>query len=293
MEGGGAMSVYLGEDGTLLIKRKADTNGLLRSMLDPEDVNPSRNRFSFDFPHEAIISGDRIEIYTANKLNLELVEGHDQPDGMWYAHVDDSGGVRLYDEFEQAINGGYSKALALKKPTHTQEILVRTRNSRFRCQAQMRQWEITTSRANVDVTTLGEEFVEQFARGLISGQGSTTCIWDYRYKNCDSIEESAGSERPHYLCELLLRLKQGALFRGQFFLHVDTTYPYVWYECDCVVTNVGLSFAPGTVVESRVDFVTTGPIELHTGEPDGFILQEDSDLLLQEDNSNLLIEDAV
>ena len=109
------MSVYLGEDGTLLIKRKADTNGLLRSMLDPEDVNPSRNRFSFDFPHEAIISGDRIEIYTANKLNLELVEGHDQPDGMWYAHVDDSGGVRLYDEFEQAINGGYSKALALKK----------------------------------------------------------------------------------------------------------------------------------------------------------------------------------
>ena len=287
------MSVYLGENGTLRIKRKADTEGMLRSMLDPEDVNPNRNRFSFDFPHEAIISGDRIEVYTADKTTLELVDGHDYPDGMWYAHVDDAGGIRLYIEFEDAINGGFDKALPLKQPTRPQEILVRTRNSRFRCQAQMKSWEITTSRANVDVTTLGEEFVENYARGLVSGQGSTTCIWDFRYEMCDSIENSPGDERPQYLCELLLRLKQGALFRGEFYLYQGDPLPSVWYEADCVVTNVALGFAPGEVIQSKVEFVTTGPIELHTGEPDGFVVQEDADLLLQEDNSNLLIEDAV
>ena len=120
---------------------------MLRSMLDAEDINVDRRRFSFDFPDEALISGDRIEIYTADGSNLELVDGHDYPDGMWHCHIDDSGGVRLYVEFENAINGGFDSALPLIQPNHPQEILVRTRNNRFRCQAQMRQWEITTSRA--------------------------------------------------------------------------------------------------------------------------------------------------
>ena len=79
------------------------------------------------------------------------------------------------------------------------------------------------------------------------------------------------NEKPHYLCELLLRLKQGSLFHGQFVYQANQH----WYEADCVVTNVALNFAPGEVVQSRVEFVTTGPVDLHTGEPDGYTLQED------------------
>ena len=94
---------------------------------------------------------------------------------------------------------------------------------------------------------------------------------------------------PH-LCELLLRLKQGALFRGRFYVYAGQ--PSVWYEADCVVSNVGLSFAPGQVVTSDVEFITTGPIELHTGQPEGLILQEQEDLLLQESGSSLELEDA-
>ena len=56
------MSVYMGDDGGLLIKRTAVGQGLLRSKLDPGDVNVDRKRFSFDFPVEALITGDRIEI---------------------------------------------------------------------------------------------------------------------------------------------------------------------------------------------------------------------------------------
>ena len=58
------MSVYLGQEGSLLIKRASDTDGMLRSDLDPDDVNVDRRRFSFDFRF-TLITGDRIEIYTS------------------------------------------------------------------------------------------------------------------------------------------------------------------------------------------------------------------------------------
>ena len=235
-----------------------------------------------------MITGDRIEIFTADGTDLTLVKDHNYPDGLWYCHIDDAGGVRLYDDFEDAINGGVEKAVELIDPPVTQQILVRTRNSKFRCYGQMRAWEITTSRQQVDTTTLGEEFVTKFSRGLISGQGTATCFWDYRHAICDptECEDPANTEEPHYLCELLLRLKQGATFRGQFYLY--TGNPSVWYECDCVVSNAALNFAPGRPIQSQVQFVTTGPIDLHTGQPDGFVLQEDNDLILQENNDGLL-----
>ena len=284
----------MGEDGSLLIKRTTANEGRLRSTLDPDDVNADRKRFSFDFPAEALNTGDHIEIYTFDGSDLILVEGHNYPDGRWYCHVDDTGGIRLYDEFEDAINGTFQKALALVVPPFSREIIVQTRNSRFRCYGQMRSWEITTTRQTVDTTALGEEFLAYFSRGLISGQGSIDCIWDYKNVLCDKTQEEVRNlsaiEQPHYLCELLLRLKQGALFRGRFYLYAGT--PSVWYEADCIVTNVGLSFAPGQVVGSRVDFVTTGPIDLHTGTPDSYLLQEDADLILQEDDDGgILLED--
>lgn len=283
------MSVYMGEDGSVLIKRSTANDGELRSSLDPDDVNAASRRFSFDFEPESLITGDRIEIYTADGSNLQLVVGHNFPDGRWYCHIDDAGGVRLYENFNDAINGGLGTALALVAPVSSQDIVVRTRNSRFRCYGQMRSWEITTSRQTVDTTTLGEEFVAQFSRGLISGQGAMDCIWDYKQAMCDPMQEGVDIEEPHYLCQLLLRLKQGALFRGQFYIYEGS--PSVWYEADCIVTSAGLSFAPGAAIGSRIEFVTTGPIHLHTGFPDSYLLQESDDFLLQESDERILLEE--
>ena len=110
---------------------------------------------------EAIITGDRLEISTSDKSNLELVAGHDFPDGQWYCHIDDMGGVRLYLEFEDAINGSIEKALDLVAPSSKQEISVHTRDSRFAATARCGM-ELTTARNSVDITSLGEEFVAQF-----------------------------------------------------------------------------------------------------------------------------------
>ena len=57
------MAIYLGDSGFIQIKRKGLNTGL-SGTLGPDDVNTSRNRFSFDFDVNAIITGDRIEIAT-------------------------------------------------------------------------------------------------------------------------------------------------------------------------------------------------------------------------------------
>jgi len=274
------MSVYLGNEGTVMLKRSATQGDILASLLDSDDVNPGRRRFSFDFDPNALITGDEIEIYTEDGSTLELVDGHVYPDGRWFVHIDDAGGVRLYDNYADSINGTFDAALPLVAPSRAIPISVRTRNDRWRCLAQMRSWELTTNRNTVDTTSLGEEFVRLYTRGLVSGQGSLTCLWDYKQAMCDPMQEGKGIEEPHYLCQLLLRLKQGASFSGQFFVYQGT--PSVWYEAECTVTNVGLSFAPGEPLTSRVEFVTTGPIALHTGYADQFLLQEDTDRLLLE-----------
>lgn len=283
------MSVYMGEDGSLEILRSSSNQGFMRSKLDPDDVNVARRRFSFDFPVESLITGDRLEISTVNGTNLQLVAGWNYPDGLWYCSVDDAGGIRLYDTFLNAVAGGISNARVLIAPTKAQEIKVQVRNSRYRCIGQMRNWEITTSRTSVDVTSLGEEFIEQYNRGLISGQGRVTCIWDYKVSGCDPLQEEGAIEEPNYLCELILRLKMGSMFRGRFFIYQGSTS--VWYEADCLITNTGIAFAPGQIVESQIEFITTGPIDLSTGSLRGYINQESDELLLQESDDGILLED--
>ena len=46
----------------------------------------------------------------------------------------------------------------------------------YRCLAQVSEYNISTNRAQIDITHLGDEFKQNYANGLISGQGSLTCF---------------------------------------------------------------------------------------------------------------------
>ena len=283
--------VYLGDSGQIEIRRRG-LNSSLSSILDPADVNVARRRFSFDFESEALISGDQIEIATEDGSTLELVDGHIAPDGRWFCHVDDAGGVRLYDNFEDAINGEESRALALVAPTRSIPILARTRNSAFLCLADLTSYEMTTSRDAVDITQLGSEHKQNYASGLISGQGRLSCFWDYEKEICNLPNGAERVEVTHYLAQLVLRLQQGASFDGRFYLKSTTPGSLVWWDALCIVTNVAMSFEPTQPIASTIDFVTTGPVHLRIGEPPSYLLQEDLDRVLQEDNeSGILLED--
>ena len=284
------MAIYLGDSGFIQIKRKGLNTGL-SGTLGPDDVNTSRNRFSFDFDVNAVITGDRLEIATLDKSNLELVQGHNQPDGAWYAHVDDVGGVRLFGTFEDAINNLDAAALPLVAPTKEQQIVVRTRDLNFNCVGQLSNYEITTNRETVDISTLGEEFRTNYANGMISGQGSLSCFWDYTSGLCD--EGTSGKELADYFARLVIRTEQGANFDGRFFIKrpsYEEPESAVWYETSCIISNVAHSFSAAQPITTSIQFVTTGPIRLRLGSLPGLILLEDGSLMLQESGETLALE---
>ena len=294
------MTVYLGDSGGVELKRDSSEAALL-TRLDPGDVNVSRKRFSVDFEPNALITGDQIEIYTEDRVPLELVDGHTDPDGNYwpdwrgFIHVDPVGGIRLYDRAEEAFTGGTDNALALVTPSVARNVLIRTRNSSFRCLARIKEYELTTSRETIQTTHLGDEFQRQFQAGLISGQGQLQCFWEHKYALCQDSSDGL-VEFPAYLAYLAVRIKQGSDFYGRFFVYRGSSNEQsVWYEADCVVTNVVVTVPATGIIETSVQFVTNGEILLRTGFPPSYLLQEDSSLILQESNAGdefgILLED--
>ena len=285
------MSVYFGSTGFIELKRDA-LNSDIETRLDPEDVNTSRKRFSVDKVLGSLITGDQVEIETVNGSNLELLSGHSFPDLRKYIHIDDVGGIRLYNTFATALAGEVTDALTLTAPSSTKDILIRTRNTRFRPIAKITEFEITTTRDTVDITNLGEEFRKQYENGLISGQGTIQTIWQHRNFQNDT-PGFASPEFPVYLSQLLVRMQQGADFEGRFYVYHDPSQSTnsVWYQSRCVVTNVAVNVPATGLVEARIEFITNSEIRLHNGVPPSFLLLESSDKILQEDGEGILLED--
>ena len=204
------MAIYFGSTGFIELKRDA-LNADIPSSLNSADVNTSKKRFSVDNVLGSLITGDQVEIETVDKSNLELLSGHNFPDLRKYIHIDDMGGIRLYNTFASALAGEVTDALTLTAPSSTKNILIRTRNSRFRPLAKITEFEITTTRDTVDVTNLGEEFKRQYENGLISGQGTIQTIWQHRNFQNDT-DDFSSPDFPVYLSQLLVRIQQGADF---------------------------------------------------------------------------------
>ena len=286
------MAIYFGSTGFIELKRDA-LNADIPSSLNSADVNTSKKRFSVDNVLGSLITGDQVEIETVDKSNLELLSGHNFPDLRKYIHIDDMGGIRLYNTFASALAGEVTDALTLTAPSSTKNILIRTRNSRFRPLAKITEFEITTTRDTVDVTNLGEEFKRQYENGLISGQGTIQTIWQHRNFQNDT-DDFSSPDFPVYLSQLLVRIQQGADFEGRFYIYNARTQSSisVWNQSMCVVTNVAINVPASGLVEARIEFITNGEIRLHNGTPPSFLLQENSDLILQEDGDGILLEDT-
>ncbi len=295
------MAIYLGDSGSIELERTS-INAPLQSVLNSDDVNVPRRRFSFDFNSGSLLSGDRIEISTEGGENLQLVANHAFPSGLWFVHVDSAGGCRLFETFDEAINGEIDNALELVAPTAAQSIEVEVKNAKYRFVAQIQDYSITTARETMDLTAIGEEFRKQYASGLINGQGSLTCLWDYERGLCEKPE---GVELPHYFAQLVIRTQLGAAFKGLFYLRTPGSDPitqqqvigdsdeFLWYEALCVVTNVSLNFAPAQLLRSSIQFVTTGPFQLKTGTPPGHLLQQSGSWILQEDDEPIKLQDPL
>ena len=147
------MAIYFGQNGEIAISRDSASGGF-NTDLDPADVNTTTKRFGVDHSLASLISGDRVEISTVDGSTLELVSGHSYPDGAWFVHIDKADGIRLFNTFEKAVKGLSTEALTLVAPSATQEINIKTKNDRYRHVANIKEFEITTNRDQVDTCLL-------------------------------------------------------------------------------------------------------------------------------------------
>jgi len=294
------MAVLLGEIGQIELRRTS-LDEPITGTIKPSDVNASRRRFSFDFTLGLLITGDQIEIKTTDGTLLSFIGSDGWPsnqvfkDGIFYVFVNEIGGIRLYKTFDEAISGEITGSVSLVVPNRDIPISINVRNNNERILGQVISYEVNTQRESIDSTALSDEFRREYS-GLISGSGRITCFFDYERRPNDPLlrgESSGAVEMPIYLNQLLLRTKVGSEFWAKVTLvgrgakpggRAEDVNDEVWYEFYARITNAGLSFSAGEPIESTIEFVTTGQIELRTKTVSNYLLQEDTDRIVQEAN---------
>ena len=251
----------------------------LTSELTAGDVDVAERRFSFNFMDGQLITGDRVEFTRdqgatppATPLPLDFVDGNTSDTITRWIHVDSMNGIRLYNDYVDAYQGDLENAIELATPSATYDILVQVQDDQFRCVGQVTDYELTTSRETIDLTVLGEEYRKQYMDGLIQGQGTLNCFWDYTKNICDENADLE-SEEPNYIAQLALRTQIGAGFYGRFFAHRHPTKS-VWFETLCVITNASLAFSPTEAVRMSAQFISSGQIQMRFGAPPGDLLTD-------------------
>ena len=276
------MSVYLGTFGEVELKREFDGSDL-QSTINPSDVNATKKRFSFDFDHGQLLTGDQVEITSTDGSALDFIDSYTKTSVKKFIYVDELDGIRLYDSFAHAVVGGTTNATALATPANNIPIKVVVQNSDYRVLGRVQSYELNTQRETVDVTTLSDEFRNRIGT-LMSGSGRMSCEWEYT--------GDTAKELPNYLLELVLRTKVGSTFKGRFYIktsgynpanHSDANNDAVWYEVSGVLTACAVQFTPNQMVQITADFITTSKIEIRMDlEVPGKLLQENTDEILLE-----------
>lgn len=304
------MAIWFGIDGGMRLKRAASTEDLY-VYVETADVDANVRRFSVDRINGALITGDKVSFRRVddNGLNvtdlLEFVsvdgwdDGVKHPDGQWFVHVDTIGGVRLYDKWEDAIRGGSANAISLDAITERMRVRILLVEGEERCLAQTTKWELNTDREVADITNLGDSFRKNKAT-LISGSGMIECFFDGAL---DADEGDIDQERSVYLHQLVLRQEIGSQFIGVFLLKRSGTMPVtiketnrdkeLFYLCECIVTSVASAVTTEGLIQSSVQFVTTGAIQLLYDFPAEYLLQETpgvADRVLQESDFGIVLE---
>jgi len=294
------MAIYLGNVGSIELIRKSTLEEKL-SLVNPDDVNVARKRFSFDFDEGAFLTGDFIQISSTNDTPLSFIgadgweDGNVHSSGNWYIFVDEIGGIRLYNNFNDSLEGSKAAAVTLVDITSDIPIAVNVKDSVGRILGCVIQYELNTNREAIDVTSLSDAHRQQYS-SLITGSGQLTAQWDYK--------NVADEETVNYLMQLVLRAEIGGVFGAKFYLKSEGTSAAsgtfsptqindsLWWEFDALITNSATNFEPGRIIVSTVSFVTTGAVKLRakTAVPSK-LLQEDGDFILLEQGGKLAIDE--
>jgi hypothetical protein len=287
------MSVYLGTYGEIELEREFGESDL-QSTINPSDVNVTEKRFSFDFEHGQLISGDQVEITSTDGSALDFIDSYTETSVKKFVHVDELDGIRLYNSFAHAVNGGKTNAVALAAPANNIPIRVEVENSDYRVLAQVNGFELNTERETVDTTALSDEFRTRIST-LMSGSGRMSCFWEYT--------GDSDKELPNYLVELSLRTKVGSRFKARFYIkttgntsgNANTANDEIFYEFTGVLTSCAVSFSPSETVQIQADFISTGAIQLRMdlGVTSKLLQENTDDILLEQGTTDAVLLEQV
>lgn len=286
------MTVFLGQYGKIKLRRSAQ--GTFASEITPDDINTTLNRLGFDGSLENLLTGDRVDITTEDARGLVCFPLATWPEASvieqsvsLYVNVNQAGGLRFFRNFSDAVNNKRSSELALSSFAGAPlAIDVTVRDADFNLLGNVTSYEINTDREAIDTTVLADKFKQQYSAGLISGNGTITCMFNY---------ESTGiEETPLLMLQLIQRVELGAAFDCALFLtdnETDSSLQTVYYEISALVTSAGVTVNTDSVIECTINFVSAGEIRLLVGKPSGYVLQENDYKIRLEQNLDYLLQE--
>ena len=289
------MAVFLGNHGNVRLRRGIDAPyGILEDRIKPDDVNTSLNRLSFDGAVDNLLTGDRIDISTADARGLVCFAASAWPSATVeptisaYVHVNAVGGLRFFYQFENAVNNNRAAEISLAAFAGAAlEITVRVRDVAFNVLGNVTSYTLNTSRETIDTTSLSDKFQKQYSAGNISGSGSIDCLFDYT---------STGiKETPLLMLQLIHRVDIGSEFDLALYLvdkELNQSLTNVFYEMQAMVTQTGVTVNADSAITCTIDFITTGEIRLLVGEPAGYVLKEDDDRIEIEQSLAFLLKET-
>ena len=110
-----------------------------------------------------------------------------------------------------------------------------------------------------------------------------------------NVENSGLTENSLLMLQLINRTDIGSEFKCALQLTDQTVYssiPNIYYEFDAAITKTGIEVSVDQVINCAIDFVTTGEIKILIGEPNGYILKEDTDRLRLQQNLDFLMSEV-
>jgi hypothetical protein len=280
------MTFFVGHSGAIKLQRGGENT--FAATVQPADINTSLNRFAFDGSENNLITGDLIELSTTDPRGIIFISGATE-DFRAYANINAVGGVRLFENFSDAINNERANETALIAFSGEPILMdVGIRDTRYGTLGSVVSFEINTDRAAIDTTSLSDTFRQQYSAGLLSGNGSIECLFSY-----ETVEPR---ETPLFLLQVINRLDVGSTFKALLSLSsIQKTSSFleeVYYDIEAVVTRAGVTVTSDALVSCSIDFVTTGDFKLRVGTPPEYILKEDDDAIYIEQSLDYLLQEA-
>ena len=288
------MTFYLGTKGNVRLRRGTQVQlGSLEDQIIPDDVNTTLNRLSFDSALSNLLTGDRVEISTADARGLVCF-----PANTWtnnevnngisaYVHVNAMGGLRFFETFQDSVNNVRANEIPLAAfAGDPLQITVGVRDVAYNILGCVKGYDFNTDRATIDTTAMDDKFKQQLSAGLISGAGRIDCAFDYK--------TSGVNETPLLLLQLIQRVDIGSEFALALYLTdtaVDPNVDTIFYNLTAVVTKSGVQVQAGEIIDCSIDFVTTGEVQLVYGKPSDYILKEDDDRIGLEQSLDFLLQE--